>query len=484
MDVGYGQLAWKLQQDDRVVVHDRTNVREITPELVGGQVDLVVGDLSFISLALVLDALTGVTRPDGDLALMVKPQFEVGKERVGKGGVVRDLDLRAEAVARRRRRSGPPGLGRPRGSRPVSCPGPSGNVEFFLWLRHGPATLTIDDIHTDVSVPSRPWGRRVRGWTRDDDQRTPDPARADHRPHRTRRGPRGGPRLRQGPGRATGSWSGCSPARPATSDLGGGGDSVEIAEVSGASADCELVLVIGGDGIDPACRRAHPRHLDPGARGQPRPRRLPRRGGVRRRRVDHRRDRPPALHHRGPAHPRRDRPRRRRGGHQHLRAQRGQRREGGPRADARGGRRDRRPTTVAVGLRRGRLRDADRVHGLQLQRRRTGGLAGRRGAADGADQRARTLRPPARGRAHLRPGRRGAGAHRRCRRAVVRRPSHASTCPRVPGSRCAAATTPVRLVRLHEAPFTDRLVAKFGLPVEGWRGSTERRRKLAEGHDV
>src|SRR5688572_26489886 len=82
VDVGYGQLAWPLRQDDRVTVHDRTNVRELTAEMVGGPVDVVVGDLSFISLLLVLDALTGVTREDGDLALMVKPQFEVGKDRL------------------------------------------------------------------------------------------------------------------------------------------------------------------------------------------------------------------------------------------------------------------------------------------------------------------------------------------------------------------------------------------------------------------
>src|SRR6187200_2317857 len=88
VDVGYGQLAWSLRQDPRVRVHDRTNVREVTPELVGGLVDVVVGDLSFISLELVLDALLGVTEPDGDLALMVKPQFEVGKNRLGRGGVV------------------------------------------------------------------------------------------------------------------------------------------------------------------------------------------------------------------------------------------------------------------------------------------------------------------------------------------------------------------------------------------------------------
>ena len=99
VDVGYGQLAWSLRTDDRVVVVDRTNVRDVDPERVGGPVDLVVGDLSFISLRLVLDALIAVTRPDGDLVLMVKPQFEVGKERLGKGGVVRDPALRGEAVA-------------------------------------------------------------------------------------------------------------------------------------------------------------------------------------------------------------------------------------------------------------------------------------------------------------------------------------------------------------------------------------------------
>jgi len=145
VDVGYGQLAWKLQQDPRVRVHDRTNIREITRDLIDGPVDVVVGDLSFISLELVLDALLGVTAEDGDLALMVKPQFEVGKDRVGKGGVVRDPDLRAEAVngiaAAAERRGW--------GARAVTTsplPGPSGNVEFFLWLRRGVATVTPEEI--------------------------------------------------------------------------------------------------------------------------------------------------------------------------------------------------------------------------------------------------------------------------------------------------------------------------------------------------
>ena len=149
VDVGYGQMAWSLQQDARVDVHDRTNVRELTPEQIGGPVDVVVGDLSFISLELVLDALLGVTRQDGDLALMVKPQFEVGKDRVGKGGVVRDLALRAEAVQSVADAAAERGWGA-RAVTTSPLPGPSGNVEFFLWLRHGPSTVTAEDIELEV----------------------------------------------------------------------------------------------------------------------------------------------------------------------------------------------------------------------------------------------------------------------------------------------------------------------------------------------
>ena len=150
VDVGYGQLAWSLQSDDRVVVHDRTNIRDLTPELIGGPVEVVVGDLSFISLRLVLDALIGVTAPGGDLVLMVKPQFEVGKERLGKGGVVRDPAHRTEAVLRVAEDAAARGWGAVAVA--VSpLPGPSGNVEFFLWLRSGPAAIGADEISTEVS---------------------------------------------------------------------------------------------------------------------------------------------------------------------------------------------------------------------------------------------------------------------------------------------------------------------------------------------
>jgi 23S rRNA (cytidine1920-2'-O)/16S rRNA (cytidine1409-2'-O)-methyltransferase len=149
VDVGYGQLAWSLQSDDRVVVHDRTNIRELTLDLVGDPVDLVVGDLSFISLELVLDALISVTSPEGELALMVKPQFEVGKDRVGKGGVVRDLALRAEAVTSVAEAADRRGWGAVAVTT-SPLPGPSGNVEFFLLLRHGPARIGQPEIAAEV----------------------------------------------------------------------------------------------------------------------------------------------------------------------------------------------------------------------------------------------------------------------------------------------------------------------------------------------
>lgn len=134
VDVGYGQLDWRLRTDARVVVHDRTNVRSLTPDMIGGRVDLAVADLSFISLRLVLPALSECTHPAGDLLLMVKPQFEVGRDNLGAGGVVRDPGLRAEAV----RSVAAAGLACGWGTAGVVAsllPGPSGNVEYFVWLR-------------------------------------------------------------------------------------------------------------------------------------------------------------------------------------------------------------------------------------------------------------------------------------------------------------------------------------------------------------
>lgn len=134
VDVGYGQLAWALRTDPRVAVHDRTNVRALTTDAIGGPAEMVVADLSFISLRLVLPALTGCTTADGDLLPMVKPQFEVGRDRLGAGGVVRDPGLRADAVLSVAAAARTCGFG-VAGVVASPLPGPSGNVEFFLWLR-------------------------------------------------------------------------------------------------------------------------------------------------------------------------------------------------------------------------------------------------------------------------------------------------------------------------------------------------------------
>jgi 23S rRNA (cytidine1920-2'-O)/16S rRNA (cytidine1409-2'-O)-methyltransferase len=134
VDVGYGQLAWSLRTDPRVRVIERTNVRTLTPDVIGGRVQLTVADLSFISLRLVLPALVACTSDDGDLVPMVKPQFEVGRERVGDGGVVRDPAVRAEAVLDVAAAAWQLGLG-VAGVTVSPLPGPSGNVEFFLRLR-------------------------------------------------------------------------------------------------------------------------------------------------------------------------------------------------------------------------------------------------------------------------------------------------------------------------------------------------------------
>lgn len=133
-DVGYGQLVWRLQNDDRVHVMDKTNVRTLTADQIGGEVDLVVTDLSFISLTLVLAALARCTAPGGHILPMVKPQFEVGKERLGQGGVVRSAELRGAAVEHVASFAESLGLV-VRAVQASPLPGPSGNVEFFLWLQ-------------------------------------------------------------------------------------------------------------------------------------------------------------------------------------------------------------------------------------------------------------------------------------------------------------------------------------------------------------
>ena len=146
-DVGYGQLAWSLRTDPRVTVLDRVNVR--TLENVTPVPGLVVADLSFISLTLVLPALVACAEPDADFVLLVKPQFEVGKGRVGAGGVVRDIADRSASVRRVTEAAAGLGLG-VLGVTASPLPGPAGNVEYFVWLRGGAPPLGEDQLERAI----------------------------------------------------------------------------------------------------------------------------------------------------------------------------------------------------------------------------------------------------------------------------------------------------------------------------------------------
>jgi 23S rRNA (cytidine1920-2'-O)/16S rRNA (cytidine1409-2'-O)-methyltransferase len=155
IDVGYGQTAWSLRSDPRVVLRERTNLRHLSPaDLYGPEdplPDLAVADVSFISLALVLPALLGLLQNEVpvDLVLLVKPQFEVGKSRVGKGGVVRDPVAHCDAIAGVIAAAGALGL---KACGLVASPitGPAGNHEYLLWIRR------FGDVQQDVAQTANP----------------------------------------------------------------------------------------------------------------------------------------------------------------------------------------------------------------------------------------------------------------------------------------------------------------------------------------
>lgn len=150
VDVGYGQVAWKLRQDERLILLERTNFRHLTPEkLYGGEIfaNLAVMDLSFISLTKVLSKLWELLAPPRDIILLVKPQFEVGKDKVGKNGVVRDAKIQAEAINQVLTEAIT--LGWHYQSLTWSpITGPAGNIEYLLWLNQIPHnhSLNIDVI--------------------------------------------------------------------------------------------------------------------------------------------------------------------------------------------------------------------------------------------------------------------------------------------------------------------------------------------------
>lgn len=151
VDVGYGQLAWRLQQDPRVDIRDRFNVRNLAADDLPDVPELIVADLSFISLRTVLPALRRSSALSADFVLMVKPQFEVGRGALGKNGVVRDPALRADAVRSVAQTALDLGLGCA-GVAASPLPGPSGNVEFFLWLHEDAPPMVEDDLQAAITL--------------------------------------------------------------------------------------------------------------------------------------------------------------------------------------------------------------------------------------------------------------------------------------------------------------------------------------------
>lgn len=148
LDVGYGQLDWKIRQDDRVRVIERMNARHMTVPAVGDPFDVVVADLSFISLRTVAPALAEVGATDADWLLLVKPQFEAGRDQVGKGGIVRDVAVRAEALSAVAGAFEELGLGL-QGLIDSPITGAKGNREFLIWLRRGRSQVSVAD-HEDL----------------------------------------------------------------------------------------------------------------------------------------------------------------------------------------------------------------------------------------------------------------------------------------------------------------------------------------------
>jgi len=131
LDVGTNQLDWKLRHDPRVVSREKTNARCLEPDAIGEPIDLVTMDVSFISATLILPVIPALLKPHAEVLVLAKPQFEVGRGQVGKGGVVRDEDLRQEAVARVAGKLGELGFSGI-ASAPSVLPGACGNLEYFV----------------------------------------------------------------------------------------------------------------------------------------------------------------------------------------------------------------------------------------------------------------------------------------------------------------------------------------------------------------
>ncbi|NLC76613.1 MAG: TlyA family RNA methyltransferase [Clostridia bacterium] len=152
VDVGYGQLAWELRQDPRVTVLERTNVRYLTLDQIGGQpVDIVTVDVSFISLSLVLPAVVPLARETADYILLIKPQFEAGRHQVGKHGVVKDPKAHRQVIIKIMEKGNELGLN-PGGLDYSPITGPEGNIEYLIWLTKNPVPALLQDAAVEATV--------------------------------------------------------------------------------------------------------------------------------------------------------------------------------------------------------------------------------------------------------------------------------------------------------------------------------------------
>ena len=150
VDVGYGQLAWSLRTDERVVVMERTNARNLTPDMFPERMDIAVMDLSFISIRLILPVLGGLLKPDGQVICLIKPQFEAGKADVGKKGVVRDRAVH-ERVLHEMVEFFPTAGYTLLGLDYSPIRGPEGNIEYLAYLKRGTAEGITPDIAAIVA---------------------------------------------------------------------------------------------------------------------------------------------------------------------------------------------------------------------------------------------------------------------------------------------------------------------------------------------
>lgn len=160
VDVGYGQLAWSLRTDERVVCMERTNVRYITHEQIPEEPDFATADLSFISLRLVLTAVNALLKPNGQMVCLVKPQFEAGKEKVGKKGVVRDPAVHCEVLREFLRYAPECGFG-VKGLDYSPIRGPEGNIEYLAWLEKGAESIPEPDIEALVAASHEAHGKET-----------------------------------------------------------------------------------------------------------------------------------------------------------------------------------------------------------------------------------------------------------------------------------------------------------------------------------